>query len=828
MLNVVKKNREGYVDYMWQWKDDSSNIVPKLSYVQKFEPWGWVVGTGIYIQDVKNEISNLEKNIISISVIITILSSSLLIYIAFQNLKSEVLRKQAEDELRESRERYRMLVEASNEGLIMILENGQVFYNKTFYEMLGYKEDNKNLNLRDLFKFVPDSKILDLSSLKIKNNSAGFNENIETQMIRMDGNIIDVVLDISTIIFMNNNGIVINVKDVSTNKQIKEALDYTKEKYIALTNQISIGVFRATSDNRMLIFEVNPAMIKILEAQSENNILNKSIFDFFSDKEESTLVLNEIYDSGFVKNKIIRLKKMTGDLVTVSLSAVLVKSNNYQTSLIDGIIEDISEQQRTDKERDKIISDLQKSVSILSQKITPYIKYLPTCRYNSLITEVSRSLTESKSNVAIIEGYEKEEIGIITDHDIRQRVISAEKPLDTPAYSIMTAPIATIHSSATIYDALVKMREKQIRHLIVKDNENKTSGVIDIDDLFEVSFSNYLFFIREIETASDVKQLSEYRNNLLHLITKMIENKVDVRSITKMISLIGDAIIKKIINKSIQQLGQPPCKFAFVTMGSEGREEQTLATDQDNAIIFEDVDYNKLNEFQNYFLKLGEIICNDLNSVGYIFCKGGIMAKNIKWCQPFSVWKKYFTNWITTSSPRDILDIRIFFDLRFIFGEEKLTNNLRYHIQNVAKSYTTFFVYLAENLIRSELPDLALKLKSPFDIKLIMLPVIDFARLYGLWLGLNYNSTIDRLKFIYEKGIISQTLFENISYSYNSLMNIRLRSQAEKHSRLNTADNVVNPQALSEFEQLLIKKYFELQKELKTKINFDFKGTLVK
>ncbi|NMB81791.1 MAG: hypothetical protein GYA14_08230, partial [Ignavibacteria bacterium] len=136
MAKKVEQQGEGYVDYMWQWKDDSTRIVPKLSYVKAFAPWNWVIGTGIYIEDVKLEMAALERNIITLSFIITALSSILLIYIAVQNLKSELKRKNAEDELKESREKYRMLVEASGEGLIMILENGQVFFNKTLHKML--------------------------------------------------------------------------------------------------------------------------------------------------------------------------------------------------------------------------------------------------------------------------------------------------------------------------------------------------------------------------------------------------------------------------------------------------------------------------------------------------------------------------------------------------------------------------------------------------------------------------------------------------------------------------------------------------------------------
>lgn len=829
MVESVKPTGEGYVDYMWQWKDDSLKIVPKLSYVKMFQPWNWVVGTGIYIEDVKEEISRLEHKIISISLIITFLSTLLLSYIAFQNLKSEKRRREAENELKESRERYRMLVEASGEGLIMILDNKQVFYNKTFYAMLGYPESESNLKLPDIFISIPDSEMFDFRTFKRKENKQILNEQIETKIKKANGDTLNVLLDLSQISFLNNNGVVINIKDISLNKEIEEALDYTKGKYLALTNQISIGVFRATADKKADFIEVNPALVNLLGAESSDNLISESFLDYFYDDEDKSLFIDEVFEKGTIKNKIIRLRRENGTYFTASISAVLARNLRDEIQSIDGIIEDITEQQRSDREREKLISDLQTSVVILSQIIKPYIKTLPDCNYTTTIFEAALIMTDNKINSLLVKGNNEEEIGIITDRDIRVRIVSGNKNLTEPVYTIMTAPISSIKSTATIYDALVIFREKKIRHLIVKDSDNKVIGILDIDDVFEVSYSNYLFFIEKIESAEDVNKLNEYRNHLIHLVKGLINNNVDLRSTTKMFSLITDSITKKIIKIAINELGEPPCNFAFLAMGSEGREEQTLSTDQDNAIVFEDISAEQnFEEIQKYFLALGKKISDYLNDTGYFYCKGGIMASNIKWCQPLSVWKKYFTNWVTTASPQDLLDLKIFFDYRFIYGDSNLSEELRKHINKLTNSYGTFFVYLAENLINSELSDNIIKLKSPIDLKLVLLPIVDFARLYGLRQNLITNNTIERLEHIHEKGILSDSMFQNIFYSYSILMQKRLANQVDSHSSNKTVDNLINPQNLSDIEVIVLKKYFELLKDIKNKINLDFKGTLVR
>ena len=828
MVEVVKNDDEGFVDYTWQWKDDSLKIVPKLSYVKLFAPWNWVVGTGIYIEDVKEEIARLEKKIINISILITILSSLLLFYIALQNMKSERRKKEVEDELKESRERYKMLVETSGEGLVMVLENGQIFYNKTFYSMLGYSENERDFHLSNIFKTIPRSEVFDFVSLKKLNSEQSFNEKIETQLIKQGGELINAILDLSSISFMNNNGIVISIKDVSVNKEIEEALGYEKEKYLALTNQISIGVFRAQADKKAQIIEYNPALIHLLGAESVERVVNKSLLDYFENRDDAVSLIGDIFSNRIVKNKIIRIIKDNGTSFTASLSAVLVKNSKGENQSIDGIIEDITEQQSSDKEKEKLIADLQTSIIILSQRITPFIKNVPICHYRSTVEEAAKLMTAYKSNSIIVSGDNREEIGIITDQNLRERVTSQDLDNSAAAYSIMTAPITTLKSTGTLYDAIVKMRENQITHLAVKDLYGKLSGILDAQVLFEGSYSNYLFFIENIKNAQSVKILSRFHNYFIHLVQGMIKNNVDLMSVTKMITVTADSITKRIISNAINEIGAPPCRFTFICMGSEGREEQTLSTDQDNAIIFEDVPEAELEATQNYFLKLGKMISDDLNSAGYSYCKGEIMSINVKWCQPLSVWKKYFTRWITSSSPQDLLDLKIFFDFRYVYGDEAISNYLKIHIDHLLKSYDTFFVYLAENIIRAELPENILKLKFPIDTKLLLLPIVDFARLYGLKLNLNTRNTIERLESIHEQGIISTSLYKSLLFSYNLFMQVRFAHQAELHSLNMPVNNLITNQILSEMHLIVLKKYFELLRELKDKINLDFKGTLVR
>lgn len=822
MVNVVNEKGEGFVDYMWQWKDDSTRIVPKLSYVKKFEPWGWVIGTGIYIEDVKEEIAQIEKNIITISILITILSSLFLFYTAFQNYHSERKRRIAEAELSESRERYRMLVETSGEGLIMILENQQVFFNKAVYNLLGYDDGDIELELSKIFSSYPDSRTFDFKNLRGKNDSDA-TEQLETVLLKRNGEKINAFLVISPIKFLNNSGVVISVKDISRSKEIEEALDYTKEKYLALTNQLTIGVFRASPDSKAQFTEVNPALKNILGVKNDEEILEESLFDYFADNSLSASIMDDLIGHGFIKNKSVQLKSSNGTIITISLSAVMVKDVHGRLSSIDGIIEDISEQRRTDMDKEKLIFDLQTSVLILSQPVAGFVKELHTCSHNASISDAIKIMTSNNCNAILVLGSNNEEIGFITDRDLRERVIAPSVALDEPVYKVMSSPIYTISPTSTIYEALVIFRKKSIRRLVVKHPDNSIAGILTIDDIFDASYTNFLFFIKNIENAETVSKISQYRHQLLILVRSLIEYNTNIQSITNFITLIADAITKRIIELAINETGEPPVNFSFITMGSEGREEQTLATDQDNAIIYEDVPSEKEEEVRKYFNRLGEIICDNLAAVGYRYCKGNIMAKNKKWCQPYSAWKRYFTEWVTSSKPQDLLDIKIFFDFRNVYGDELLSAQLQKHIQHVTASFNTFFIYMSESVLNINIPDNMQKFKVPVDIKLLLLPVVDFARLYAIHHKLDETNTYRRLEAINDKGVLSNAVYKNVSYCYNFLMRLRLKHQIDCYYGNVEIDNVVNPSGFTDVEKQLLKSYFDVLENLMNKLMMDFR-----
>lgn len=825
MAAIATKSGDGFVNYMWQWKDDSTKIVPKLSYVKSFPPWQWVIGTGIYIEDVRSEIAQLEKKIINVSMGITLVISVFLFFIAYQSLSTEKQRRRAEVDLHESREKYRALVEASSEGLIMILEEGQIFYNKTLYNILGYNEDIPSLILSELFLEPPALKTIDINTLRIINPDSNNLDQVESVIKKADGTLLNVLINASPITFLNSSGVVLSVKDISVNKMIEAELDKSKEKYLALTNKLSIGVFRTILKKEFMFVEANNAALNILKIKDQETLLSSSLNDCFEDAVDFKSFNDDLMKNKSIQNRIVSISS-PGYKAVVSISAILVKDTNDDKLYLEGIIEDISEQNRTDKARDNLIYELQTAFLFLNKSVESFVKQIPSCKLNSTVIDAIKILAREKSDCLLIEDQGETKIGFLSESDIRERVLIQKGNLEKSVSEFMSSPLITISTNATIFDALSQFYDNDVQHLLFKNSNGKILGVINSQDLQNSFHSSYLFFIQKIKNASSVSELCTYHSQLIVLVKALIDRQTNVADVTKIITAIFDAIVTSVIKLAVIKLGDPPAKFSFIILGSAGRSEQTLATDQDNAIIFEDVDSEKELSTRKYFLKLGELVAVDLDQIGYNFCKGEVMARNPKWSQPLSAWKNYFTNWVTTASPQDLLDIKIFFDFRSVYGDATLTGQLQNHIADITSGYNSFFVYLSESISQFQMSESAVKLKSSFDIKMVLLPIVDCMRLYSLKKNITETNTIERLEQLYSKGIFSKAAYKNILQVYSFLMQKRFEHQSGLYAGNQLIDNQINPQEFSDVDLVLFKKSLSIIEEMQNKIKLEFKGTI--
>ncbi len=695
---VVKENQEGFIDYMWQWKDDSTKIVPKLSYVKSFKPWGWVVGTGIYLDDVEEEIKELKNTLFIISLIIVLIITSILLYVVRQSLMIEMKRQRLTAELQKSEQKYKTLVEASNEGTLMFLNESIIFSNAKFRAHCGYSQDE-----------ISHKKIDDLFTTSWDEIHPKFTETIksfsfESSLICSDNILKEVVLSISKVEYAETFGYIISTKEISG-------------KDVAA------------------------------------------------------------------------------------------------------------------RESDKFSGEVKTSLLLMQQPIKHLIQARASCSANSTILSAAKKMERLNKDFLLVK-QEDTILGIVTSNDISQRAVAKNNKLSNPVTSIMTAPLRTISESARLNEALLKFTLEEVSHLVTTDNENAISGAISYKNVISIQHNTLSFLLLEIEKAHTVEELSQVHHKVPVLIHALAESNEHSYDTIAFASSISDKITEKLFEFAFEIYGAAPCNFAFIAMGSEGRKEQTLLTDQDNALIYEDK--NTSEETEEYFLELANYISDSLNEIGYNYCGGGMMACNPKWCQPISKWKQYFSSWIAKPELESLIEASTFMDFRAIYGDTHLSDDLKQHVLSLAKSDTEFLLKLAEMTANFKSPinafgnlvgnDLSSKDKT-IDLKTILMPIVKYSRVLALKYGIENTNTFERIKALYKAGKIPKNLYKDIDLAYNYVMKLRLKNQANLIQAGMNPLNTINISELSAIEKSFLKSIFSLINTISTSITSEIKNT---
>jgi CBS domain-containing protein len=459
---------------------------------------------------------------------------------------------------------------------------------------------------------------------------------------------------------------------------------------------------------------------------------------------------------------------------------------------------------------------------------------LITCPAETSIQQAAVEMnTHHCSSIFITRG-EEQFVGVVTDNDLRRKVIAQGYDIEKPVSGIMTQPLRSIDSQALIFEALLTMMQNNIKHLAVTDTEGRVVGLVTNRDLLTAQGQSPFFLIREIAVAETVEAILGMHGRLPRLIQSLINSGAKALNITRFITTVTDAITKRIIEFALEKCGPAPVPFVFMILGSEGRKEQTLKTDQDNAIVYEDVAAEKEAEVQAYFLKLAKLICTWLDQAGYAFCDGDVMAKNPKWCGSLTKWKNYFSSWIHAAEPEDLLQASIFFDFRGAYGEMRLIEELRQFLFDSLAGWSGFFRHLTENALYFK-PPLGFfrnfvvaskgEHRNTFDIKSAMMPIVDFARIYALKNGLEQTNTLERLHQLHLKKKLSWQEYNDLEQGYSFMMQLRFVRQIESVIEENAKpDNYINPKKLSRIEQTMLKEIFKRIEKFQTKLSVEFTG----
>lgn len=395
--------------------------------------------------------------------------------------------------------------------------------------------------------------------------------------------------------------------------------------------------------------------------------------------------------------------------------------------------------------------------------------------------------------------------GIITDRDLRSRVLAEELGPDTPVRQVMSQPLKTLAADTPVYGALLLMLQENIHHLPLT-RQGRIVGVITDTDLLRHRTKSPLYLLKRVEHLAGYDDLAHYALEVAGMVKALFEGGLDVIQIGRIVASLNDALLRRLLNLAEAELGPPPTPYAWIVFGSEGRQEQTLLTDQDNALIYG----GDSPAVQLYFERLAGRVVEGLKQAGFPSCPGGYMATH--WHRPLSEWIRLFKTWIYTPEPQALLEAAIFFDYRRVHGN--LSLEPLEEILGKAGKQGLFLAHLARAALEFQ-PPLGFFRRIRAEEEGVDLkkggiaPIVGLARLYGLEVGTAARSTLARLEAAGQTGTLSREGAELLAEAFRFTLYLRLREQLRAYQAAGqTPTNRVKLEQLSAVERRHLKEAF--------------------
>ena len=421
---------------------------------------------------------------------------------------------------------------------------------------------------------------------------------------------------------------------------------------------------------------------------------------------------------------------------------------------------------------------------------------------------------ENVSSILIVKNGEL--CGIVTDKDLRQRVLVEGLDSGLPIKTVMTTSPMSIPAETDVDSALLIMMRKNYHHLPIVDGL-KPLGLVTAGDILRAQSEHPLRLVRDIYKKNSIDELLVLSQRLPSLYERMVNLGRGVGQIGRMVTHVTDAFTVRLIQLAEQKLGPPPMAFAWVVFGSQAREEQTARTDQDNGIVLER-DANE--EEGRYFAKLSGMVCDGLDQLGYVYCPGEVMALNVKWRVSLPKWTRYFDHWVDEPSPKSVMHSSIFFDIRCVHGESTLVDSLQKHVSKITRDNRIFLRFMAGNALSHRPPlgffrrfvqeddgtqseGLNLKHRG-------IVPIIDLVRIRALEAGISEANTFRRIECATAAGVMNKKDASSLRDALILINRIRISHQSKQMMAGEKPTNFVSPEELSPLMRRNLKAAFML------------------
>ena len=436
------------------------------------------------------------------------------------------------------------------------------------------------------------------------------------------------------------------------------------------------------------------------------------------------------------------------------------------------------------------------------------------------IHEAAQEMARNRISSIIILDANEQPSGIVTDRDMREKVVARARNVNDPVKDIMSLPLVRVDVKDYCFEAVLRMIKHNIHHILVI-KEGRLKGVLTNHDLMVLQGSSPLSFAKDLESQQTIEGLVPVSVKINRVVGLLLKEGARASNITKIITELNDRLVRKVLEIAEKKFGSPPVPYCWLSLGSEGRKEQTFKTDQDNAIIFADPETtSQEEEARCYFAGFTTFVRESLLRCGFPPCPADYMASNPKWCQPLRTWRRYVTDWIATPTPDALMNALTFFDFRPVHGENELAEDLRTYLTGILKDQKVFLGHLANMAIKNSPPigffksfvvekDGAHKNELNLKVKGVA-PLVDIIRLFALERGVRETSTLERLDVLRGSHTIVQEYADEFEHALEFIMLLRIHHQFAQMSAGGAPDNFINPKGLSNLEKRSLKDAFQL------------------
>lgn len=469
-------------------------------------------------------------------------------------------------------------------------------------------------------------------------------------------------------------------------------------------------------------------------------------------------------------------------------------------------------------------------------------RQLVWCAPDTPIRQAAQMMAKHKIGSIIVAARDGEAaplqtLGIVTDTDLRNKVIAEGHDAGLPISGIMTSPVKRIDGDQLAFEALLRMINSSIHSLLVVDGNqgDEILGMVTQHDLILLQSNSPLIVSKQLRRDASVADLAKTLNSAHQFIPLMVKEGVNPGGVGRVVAEVNDQVLSRLLSMAERELGAPPLPYCWVVLGSEGRKEQTFKTDQDNGLIYADPSDDAQAEAANaYFERFAKWVNDALVQCGFPLCPGNYMASNPRWRQPLSQWLKTYYTWINTPEPTDVMNATIFFDMRPAGGDVSLPQALLAEVLPRAQRAGRFMGHLARLAVQNTPPvgffrSFLLESNGPhkgaFDLKKRgVMPLTDAIRLYAIANGVRATNTLERLEDLRKADVLSSEQIDEMKDTLEFLALLRLKHQVDQAANGEKPDNFINPNELSSVERSTLREAFQVISNTQADLSDRYRG----